>query len=77
MHAFSKVNNVIMSVGSEDGRTSEVQELQAFRHGSEDLVLQQQASEGPTGSRIRLHALTPLPLNFRLSETDLSRFPAQ
>ena len=35
------------------------------RHGSEDLVSQQQAHEGPTVAR-KIGSLTPLPPNIRL-----------
>ena len=51
-----------------------MQELLVFRHGSEDLVSQSHENGGPIRSRIKITALTPLPLKFQLNR--LSRTPS-
>ena len=62
------------SVSSEHGETPEARELLNFRDGSEALVSQQLENEGPVRSRIRITALTPLPLKFQLNRP--SRTPS-
>ena len=52
-----------------------MQELLVNRHGSEDLVSQQQAREGPTATR-KIGSLTPLPPNIRL-QFAASRTPSR